>query len=338
MKTLRYGVIGCGFWSRFQIAAWQEVGGVELVGLYNRTRDKAVRLAEEFGGRVYDTARDLLASGSLDFVDIITNVETHAAYTMMAARHKVPVICQKPMAPSRAACRHMVAACARAGVPLFIHDNWRWQAPVRAVHAALRQGVIGRPFRARITYANSFPVFVNQPFLAELEQFIVMDMGTHILDVVRCLFGEAHAVYCRTASITRGIKGDDVATLLLAMCNGLHCTVELSYASPVEHDRFPEVYMMIEGERGALALGPDYYLHTTVDGATTRRRVPPPQYAWADPAYALVHASIVEANRDFLRALRGRGRAETTGADYRKTMELVFAAYDSARRNAVVKV
>ena len=46
-------------------------------------------------------------------------------------------------------------------------------------------------FRARVTYSNSFPVFDNQPFLKELEQFILTDIGTHILDTARMLFGEA---------------------------------------------------------------------------------------------------------------------------------------------------
>ena len=37
----RFAVIGCGFWSQYQIAAWEEVGGVELVAVYNRSREKA---------------------------------------------------------------------------------------------------------------------------------------------------------------------------------------------------------------------------------------------------------------------------------------------------------
>ncbi|RXM20870.1 gfo/Idh/MocA family oxidoreductase, partial [Citrobacter sp. AAK_AS5] len=86
--------------------------------------------------------------------------------------------------------------CRRVAVPFLVHENWRWQTPLRALKAVLDRGVIGRVFRARLTYSNSIPVFENQPFLRELEQFILTDIGTHILDTARMLFGEAESVYC----------------------------------------------------------------------------------------------------------------------------------------------
>ena len=65
-------------------------------------------------------------------------------------------------------------------------------------------------------------------------------------------------------------------------------------------------------------------------------RVPPPRYPWADPEYDVVHASIVECNRNLLGALRGQAPAETTGEDNLRTVRLVFAAYESARCNTVI--
>ncbi len=95
----------------------------------------------------------------------------------------------------------MVNACRSAGVPLLVHENWRWQAPLRAVKHVLDSGRLGTIVRGRIDYANSFPVFDNQPFLKELEQFILTDIGTHILDVARFLWGEADELYCVTRQI-----------------------------------------------------------------------------------------------------------------------------------------
>ncbi len=71
--------------------------------------------------------------------------------------------------------------------------------------------------RARIDYANSFPVFDNQPFLKELDHFILTDIGTHILDVARFLFGEASSVRCQTRRMRRDIAGEDVATVMMEM-------------------------------------------------------------------------------------------------------------------------
>ena len=148
-------------------------------------RAKAAALAERFGvPAVYDDPRELLEREKLDFVDIVTDVDSHAPLTRLAAEFRVPVICQKPLAPNLATAEAMAEACRRAGVPLLVHENWRWQAPLRALKSVLDSGAIGRVFRARVQYANSFPVFDNQPFLKDVEQFILADIGTHILDSV----------------------------------------------------------------------------------------------------------------------------------------------------------
>ena len=69
---LRFAVFGTGFWANYQIAAWNEVGGVELVALYNRTKSKAAAMAEKFKvPAVYDDYELLLEKERIDFADII---------------------------------------------------------------------------------------------------------------------------------------------------------------------------------------------------------------------------------------------------------------------------
>lgn len=48
MEKLKFAVLGCGFWSKFQIGAWSEIEGAELVAVYNRTLSKAAKIAEYF--------------------------------------------------------------------------------------------------------------------------------------------------------------------------------------------------------------------------------------------------------------------------------------------------
>lgn len=337
VKPVRVVVIGCGFWARFQVAGWQELQGVQVVGAWNRTRARADALADACGIPVVcDTPEELLDRTQPDVVDIITDVDTHARFTMLAADRGYPVICQKPMAPNLSAAREMVAHCLQRQVPLFIHENWRWQAPIRALKAALATGEIGDVFRARIDFANGFPVFINQPFLRQLEQFILSDIGSHIFDTARFLFGEATSLYCQTRQVHRDIRGEDVATVVMRMGPAI-VTCNMSYAENYyEHDRFPETFVFVEGRCGTIELGPDYWLRVTTKNGTRARRVPPPRYAWADPRYDVVHASIVDCNRNLLSALRGEAPAETSGADNLRTVELVFAAYESAARDAVI--
>ena len=339
MKERRFAIFGTGFWARYQLAAWGELHRARCVALYNRTRSKAEKLAAEFDvPAVYGDAEELLAKEQVDFIDIITDVDTHSRFVQLAAQFAKPVICQKPMAPSLGEAEKMVAVCRAANVWFAVHENWRWQTPIRELKKVLASGVIGKPFRGRIDYINSFPVFENQPFLKTVEQFIMADMGSHIFDVARFLFGEASRVYAQTNRVTPGIAGEDVATVLMRMQSGATVTCNLSYASRVEHDRFPEAFIHIEGDRGALELAPDYWIRITTERGTEARRCPPPEFAWADPRYALVHSSIVACNRDLLNALQSGTAPETSAEDNLKTLRLVQAAYDSARLSQPVEV
>lgn len=339
MRDLRFAMIGAGFWARYQLAAWHELPGANCVALYNRTRSKAERLGAEFNvSSVYDSAEELLQREKPDFVDIVTDVDTHSQFVQIAAAYKTPVICQKPMAPSIAEAEKMIAVCAAQNVPFSVHENWRWQTPMRELKKVLNSELLGPVFRARIDYCNSFPVFNNQPFLKTLEQFIVTDMGSHILDVARFLFGEPARVYCQIHQIHRDIMGEDAATVMMRMRNGATVTCNLSYASRVEHDCFPQTFVFVEGESGSVELAPDYWLRVTTERGTETRRHPPPSYAWADPRYALVHSSIVECHRDLLTALQNNSAPETSAVDNLKTLRLVQAAYDSARRNQAIDI
>jgi predicted dehydrogenase len=339
MTELRFALLGTGFWARFQLAAWREVEGARCVALYNRTRPKAEALAREFGvPAVYDDAAALLEKEKPDFVDVVTDPSTHARFVGLAAERRIPVICQKPLAPALAEAEAMAAACRRAGVPLLVHENWRWQAPLRALKRAIEGGAAGRPFRARIQFSSSFPVFDNQPFLKDLERFVLADVGVHLLDVVRFLFGEAESLFAATRRVNPEIRGEDVATVLLRMRSGAAVGVELSYASRLERERFPETFVLVEAEQGSIELGPGCEIRTTTASGTTSGLFPPPRHAWADPAYALVHASIVPCHRDLLGQLRGGPAAETTAEDNLRTLRLVEAAYDSARTGRSVEI
>lgn len=335
---LRFALLGTGFWSRYQLAGWRETGAATCVAVFNRTRSKAEAVARDFGiPAVYDSAEELLAREQIDFVDICTDVGTHAVFTGLAAARGLAVVCQKPLGRTLEEAEAMAAGCARAGVRLIVNENWRWQAPLRAAHEALAAGAVGRVFRARIDFSNAFDVFANQPFLRELDQFILTDIGSHILDVARLLFGEATELSCRTQRVHADIRGEDVATVHLRTDRGADVTCAMSYAgNPYEHHRFPETLVFAEGVEGTLELAADGWLRVTTRAGTHARRVVPPRHAWADPAYDLVHASIVPCQAHIAASLRDGTPCETEAADNLRTVRLVFASYASARRGVVV--
>lgn len=338
MKKLRFATFGAGFWSRYQLAGWLETGAVECVALCDPMREKAEARAREYGiATVYQDPEELLSKETLDFVDICSSIETHTRLARLAAGHKLPVVCQKPLATSLEEAREIVAFFQEVGVSLFVNENWRWQHAIRQFKQMLDEGRIGRIFRGRISFCNSFPVFDNQPTLKNLDQFILSDMGSHILDMARFLFGEAHSVYCQNQRIHTDIKGEDVSTVMLTMGENRATVIcEMSFASRMENERFPETYAYVEGDAGFLELGPDFWIRETTAEGTLAKRYAPPRYDWANPDYAVVHSSIVACHSNFVQALQGRGAAETTGEDNLKTLQLIFDAYESMRTGQAI--
>ncbi len=337
MKKLKFAMFGAGFWANFQLPAWQELDNIECVAIYNRTLSKAETLAKKFGvERVYDDPIKLLESEELDFVDILTDVDTHLEFTKMAADKGLDVVCQKPMTPNYNDAIKIVRVCKENNVKLFINENFRWQVPLRKVKEVIDSGKIGSIFKGRVTFCSAFPVFDNQPFLAELDQFILTDIGSHIFDVSRFLMGNAATIHCEIQTVNPKIKGEDVANAFMKMKNGVHCYAEMSYASILEKEVFPQTLVLLEGSKGSVRLDADFVVVTTTKEGTNSEKVEPIMYDWLDPEYAVVHSSIVDAQRDILTGLRG-GKAETTGDDNFKTAQLVWAAYESAKTGKIVK-
>src|SRR5690606_9389337 len=135
-----------------------------------------------------------------------------------------------------------------------------------------------------------------------------------------------------------GIKGEDAVSALFRMRHGMTVYANMSYASRVSGERFPETFITVEGEDASLSLGADFNVRLVTKRNTTTTRHPPPHFAWADPAYGVVHSSIVAAQRNLLGGLRGEAEAETTGADNLETLRLVNACYESIESGAVVAV
>ncbi len=336
---MRIGVIGCGFWAGYQVAAWREADPRLEFAFCDRTAEAAQSLAERFGPAPwYADAEVMLNEEALDAVDIISSPDTHAALTALAAQRALPVICQKPLAPDFASAQRMVRTCEAAKVPLYVHENFRWQQPIRHLKKLLDNDTIGTPFRARIYFNSAFPVFKNQPFLAQLERMMLADVGVHLLDVGRFLFGEVTRLYCQTQRVNSDIKGEDVATLLLETVGGMTVTVEMSYASVVDYESFPQTLVEVEGNRGSVRLGPDYCFTVITREGQRPEQLTLPSYDWVHPQYAVVQSSMVEIHRHFLAGLRDGQAVETSGADNLRTLRLVEAAYESVKRGEVVGI
>jgi len=332
MEKIKIAVFGCGFWSQFQIGGWLELPGVEITALYNRTLAKARQRAEAFNIQYYyDDAELLLKSHpEIDVVDIITDVDTHFEFVALAAKYGKHVICQKPMAPDFETARKMMKVTKQAGVKYFVHENYRWQPQFRRIMELLDSGLIGQSFRCFTAFNTAFPLFETQPFLATLEKFALTDQGSHQFDVLRFLFGEAESIYCQIQQVNHGIKGEDVATSMLRMKNGIVCIQEISFSSPLEKEIFPQTLLIVEGTKGSIRLDADFHLAVTSPEGTNYEIVEMKKYPWQTDRLYPEPPAIVACNNDILQDILGHSIAENTGKDNFETVRLVWAAYQSA--------
>ena len=337
MAAFRGGLIGCGFFAENQLHAWRDIEGAGIVAICDRDPARLAHAGALFGiERRYADAAEMLAKEELDFVDIATTAPSHRPLVELAAAHRLPVICQKPFALSMADARAMVRACEAAGVPLMVHENFRWQTPIQAVRRAIDAGRIGRPFFARLSFRSGFDVFSGQPYLAEGERFIIEDLGIHILDIARFLMGDATTLACRTQRINPKIRGEDVATIMLGHADGATSIVDCSYATRLETEPFPQTLAEIDGTTGTLRLRQDYRLEINGPDGFEVLDVAPALLPWAQRPWHNIQESVQAIQAHWVTCLQDGTEPQTSGRDNLRTLGLVEAAYASAAAGTVI--
>ncbi len=337
MARFKGALIGCGFFAVNQMHGWRDLADVEIVAICDRDAERLAIVGDQFAvARRYSSAEEMFADGGFDFVDIATTVGSHRALVELAAKHRVPAICQKPFAPTLADAKAMVAAAEAAGIPLMIHENFRWQTPILAVKRVLDSGAIGTPFWGRVSFRSGFDVFSGQPYLARGKRFIIEDLGIHSLDIARFLFGDATSMTARTRRINPDIAGEDVATMLLGHANGITSIVDVSYATKLPEEPFPETFVEIDGDKGTLRLGKDYRLTVHGPEGTVESVVAPNLLPWASRPWHNIQESVALIQKHWIERLAAGREPDTSGRDNLKTFALVEAAYLSAERGGTV--
>ena len=328
--TLRGALIGCGFFATNHMRAWAELPGAEIVAVCDRDPDKAAAFARDFGARAFTDAAAMLAEVRPDFTDIATTSATHRPLVELAARHSGGVICQKPLADTLEDARAMVAACAAADIPLLVHENFRWQAPIRTMLEKLAAGEIGHPHFLRLSFRHAFDIYAGQPYLAEIADLALTDVGPHLFDMARALMGEVETVYCQAQRLNPRVRGQDAFLAQLGHAGGGVSSIECSFFSHYHPDRFVQSLAVIEGEDGSMELLENYRLRIHRAGAASEIDLEPPVPAWGQKPWHLVQDSVLAFQRHAIEALNGRVQGQPTGADNLRTFALTLAAIRSA--------
>ena len=221
MHEICWGMIGVGdVTERKSGPAFQRVPDSRLVAVLGRSEEKTRGYAERHGiPRWYVDAEAFFADPEINAVYIATPPDSHASYTLRAARSGLPVYVEKPMARTYAECQTMIEACQEAEVPLFVAYYRRTLPAFLMVKEMVENGSIGDVRFVSIQLYSSpkegdydpdnLPWRVR-PEIAGAGYFY--DLASHQLDYLDYLFGPILS----TASIVSNQAGlyraEDIVT------------------------------------------------------------------------------------------------------------------------------
>lgn len=337
-QPLRGFFIGAGFFSRNQLHAWAEVEGATITAICDRDPARAQAAATAFGIPAWFDDATALKSGNYDFVDICTTMDTHEALVGLAVDSGLPVIVQKPFAPDLATCMAIEARARHAGVPVMLHENFRFQKIFRRLRQILSAGEIGETTFARLCWRNDIDVYTNQPYLLKTERFMIMDVGIHMLDLARFLMGDATSVACNNQSVKEGIAGEDAATMMLRHTTGAVSVIDVSYATHRTPNTFPQTLGEIEGRLGTVQILEGQVLRIHTAAGVRDEVIDADGREWTSAPWTQIQDSVPRTQQHFIDALRSGATFETSAHDSLQTYALAEAAYQSAASGARVEI
>ena len=141
------GIIGLGF-GRAHIPAFQ-ANGCQVVAVCQRNAAQARAVADKYGiPRVFERWEEMLAEAKPAIVVIATPPHLHHTIALRAFAAGAHVLCEKPLAMTRAEARAMVEAAARSRRVAMTGFNWRFPAAMQRFHSMVAEGFLGQLFHA----------------------------------------------------------------------------------------------------------------------------------------------------------------------------------------------
>jgi D-apiose dehydrogenase len=330
-KVLRGGVVGCGMISEFHLRGWQRIPEVEIVALADPSaaaaEDRRAKYAP--GARIHADIADMLAKEKLDFVDIITPPWLHAEHCLAAKAANLHVICQKPLCLELDEAARLVDAMSGSSKIFAVHENHRfrpWFLEVRRRHA---EGFFGKLRYARIDQFD--PYEPPEKFKADAVRGVVLEYGTHLIDMARALLGEPHQVFARGHKPNPRVRGESLAHIVFDHPDATS-VIEIAWkAAGLQQGGF-----LLVGDKGEAVLEgrltrdlkSRFRLVSGNEVVLDEERSPTADYV---DSFYLMERDVTDA------MLTGRA-PEQTGAENLRTLEATFNSYQAMEEGRLVRI
>lgn len=324
MGSLRAAVVGAGLMGRLHVRVITEVEGVELAAVVDP--DPA---AEEvaYRGRAswFASTADLLARDRPDFAVVAVPTAEHTAVAVPLVEAGIPLLVEKPIAPTVEEGTELIEAARFAGVPLGVGHVERFNPAVRELKSRLDTGELGRVFQVHTRRLSPFPLHIG-------DSGVALDLATHDLDVMCRLAGIPVRLAAQTGRHAHR-RHEDLLAAILRFDSGIIGLLEANWLTPAKVRQ-----LSVTGERGMFVV--DYLSQhlTLYENAQARE-----DWRTLDifdgvtegnvTRFAIRRTEPLRAQLEsFVRAVRREAPVEVTGEEGLQVLHLALATVEAAER------
>ena len=332
-RRINFAVVGCGRISANHFEALtRHADRAALVAVCDNRPDALAAAVARTGARGFATLTELLAASDADVVTLATPSGLHPRQAIEVAQAGRHVLCEKPMATKWDEGMAMVRACRDARVKLFVVKQNRLNPTLQLLKQAVDGGRFGRIYMVAVNVFWTRPqsYYDAAPWRGrwDLDGGAFMNQASHYVDMVDWLVGPVDNVHAYTATLARDIEAEDSGVMSLRLRSGALASINVTMLT---QGRNFEGSITILGERGTVRIGGvavNDIQHWQFDpvrpedeAARATNYAAPSVYGHGHPLY---YANVIDT-------LRGLAHAEVDGYEGLRSLEVVIAAYRSAR-------
>ena len=337
MKKIGIGIIGCGLISGWHAPGYlSSLAKCEIVAVADVVEEAAKKRAGEWGAKDwFKDYKDLLKHPKVDAVDVCLPHNLHAPVAVAAAEAGKHVIVDKPMARSVKEADEMIRAARRDNVKLMVSHNERFLLQHQKAKELMDQGAVGDIGLATAAIYGNLGMDVMTGWRASIEKTgggILIDSGAHRLDLLHWLVGDVREVFCATERVQfKMLEGEDTAFIVMRFKNGALGQLNVTWGARgmLWGSDWNET-LLISGDKGTIAtdnLTSSIRYQTT--GMTTFASI---------PYWFSYEQSVAQSAKHFVDSIVEDKTPLISGEDGRAVIQIVEAAYRSAKENKPVSL
>jgi UDP-N-acetyl-2-amino-2-deoxyglucuronate dehydrogenase len=332
-RKIRFALIGCGRIANNHFEALpKNQYRAELVGVCDvdpRALDRAVGAT---GAEGYASLEAMLRQADADIVVVTTPSGLHPEQAIQIAAGRRHVMTEKPMATRWEDGKRMVAAADAAGVRLFVVKQNRRNATLQLLKRAVDKKRFGRIYMVNLnvfwTRPEAYYRSAKWRGTWEFDGGAFMNQASHYVDLIDWIVGPVESLQAYTATLARDIEVEDTGVISLRWRNGALGSMNVTMLT---YPRNMEGSITVLGEHGTVRIG-----------GVAVNEIQQWEFATPDPDDGKVGDASYQTSSVYgfghplyydnvIKVLRGEAEPETDGREGLKSLEVLVAAYMSAR-------